>query len=99
MRPADKLIKRSALGGLEFQDLGKLYFGEDLKKVIECDLAWSSRVAALSKKAIASRAALDFVTRDIFQRDLARRRSTRTTTRRVVLIDSIGIHNFGSVEI
>ena len=72
MGHADKLIKRILLlGGLpNLQDLGKLYIGENLKEVIECDYRLELEGIAHYRKAIGiCEAAKDYVSRDLLGRD------------------------------
>src|SRR5918997_6427188 len=69
MKHADRLIQRILLlGGLpNLQDLGKLYIGEDLREVIECDLRLELEGIDHYRRAIGiAEAARDYVTRDLF---------------------------------
>ena len=69
MQHADKLIQRILfLEGLpNLQELGKLYIGETVKEVIECDLKLEKEGAENYRAAIkASEEAGDFVSRDLF---------------------------------
>jgi bacterioferritin len=68
MRHADRLIKRILfLEGLpNLQDLGKLYLGENVREILECDLRREMEAHPLYQAAIAHcESVKDFVSREI----------------------------------
>ncbi|HET6469372.1 MAG TPA: bacterioferritin [Geminicoccaceae bacterium] len=103
MRHADRLIQRILLlGGLpNLQDLGKLYIGENLKEVIECDLRLELEGIAHYRKAIKlCEEAHDFVSRDLLLDILGDEEEHQDHNRtELELIDRIGIENFGQSQI
>lgn len=103
MRHADKLIQRILLlGGLpNLQDLGKLYIGENLKEVIECDLKLELEGIDHYRKAIAiCEQAKDFVSRDLLIEILADEEGHQDQNRtELELIDRIGLENFGQSQV
>ena len=103
MQHADRLIKRILLlGGLpNLQDLGKLYIGENLKEVIECDYRLELEGIAHYRKAIGiCEAAKDYVSRDLLKDILADEEEHQDHNRTELdLIDKIGIQNFGQSQI
>ena len=103
MKHADKLIKRILLlGGLpNLQDLGKLYIGENLKELIECDLKLELEGIAVYRKAIQTcEAAKDYVSRDLIVEILEDEEGPQDhNTMELELIDKIGIENFGQSQI
>ena len=103
MQHADKLIQRILLlGGLpNLQDLGKLYIGEDLKNVIECDLRLELEGIEHYRKAIkVCEEHHDFVTRDLFIHILEEEEGHQDQNKtELELIDRIGIENFGLSQI
>lgn len=99
MQHADKLIQRILLLGAlpNLQELGKLYIGEDLKNVIECDLRLElegiEHYRAATKIAETHH---DFVTRDLFIHILADEEEHQDQNKtELELIERIGIENFG----
>ncbi len=69
MQHADLFIKRILfLGGLpNLQELNKLYIGEDVKEIIECDLKGEVEAVDTYKAAIAyADSVQDYITRDLF---------------------------------
>lgn len=99
MKHADKLIQRiRLLDGLpNLQDLGKLYIGENLKEVIECDLRLELEGIAHYRKAIEiCEQAKDFVSRDLLVEILEDEEHHQDQNRmELELIEKIGIENFG----
>lgn len=69
MQHADKFINRILLlGGLpNLQELNKLYIGEDVKEVLECDLRGELEAQDMYKNAIKHCESVgDYVSRDLF---------------------------------
>lgn len=103
MKHADKLIQRILLlGGLpNLQDLGKLYIGENLKEVIECDLRLELEGIDHYRAAIKiCEDARDYVTRDLFIEILEDEEGHQDHNQTELdLIDKIGIQNFGQSQI
>ena len=68
MKHADKLAKRILfLEGLpNFQDMGKIYIGEDVPEILQCDLKREREAHVLYKDAIAHcEKVQDYVSRDL----------------------------------
>lgn len=103
MHHADKLIQRILLlGGLpNLQDLGKLYIGENLKELIECDLRLELEGIDVYRRAIqTAEAARDFVTRDLLIEILEdEERHQDHNQAELELIAAIGIENFTQSQI
>jgi bacterioferritin len=103
MQHADRLIQRILLldGLPNLQDLGKLYIGQDLKEVIECDLRLELEGIEHYRASIAlCEKHHDFVTRDLFAEILADEEQHQDHNRtELELIERIGIQNFGQSQI
>jgi bacterioferritin len=99
MKHADKLIQRILLldGLPNLQDLGKLYIGENLEEVIECDLRLELEGIAHYRKAIEiCEQAKDYVSRDLLVEILEDEERHQDQNRtELELIEKIGIENFG----
>lgn len=98
MHHADEFIQRILLlkGMPNLQDLGKLYIGEDVKEVLECDLKLEKEAIALYREAIAyCEEVKDFVSRDLFAKILAEEEEHADgIDTQLDLIKSMGIQNY-----
>ncbi len=103
MHHADKIIQRILLlGGLpNLQDLGKLYIGQDLKEVIECDLRLELEGIEHYRRAIAlCERHDDYVSRDLLKMILAEEEEHQDHNKTELdLIERIGLENFGQSQI
>lgn len=74
MRHADDLIKRILfLEGLpNLQELGKLYIGQDVKEIMECDMKLEVDGAGHYREAVSyAEEVKDYITRDLFAKILS----------------------------
>ena len=98
MKHADTFIKRILLlGGLpNLQELGKLFIGEDVKEVIECDLKLELDGIKTYRKAIeVCEAAGDYVSRDLFLQILKDEEAHADGLEtQLKLISQIGLQNY-----
>ncbi|MGH8293445.1 MAG: bacterioferritin [Gammaproteobacteria bacterium] len=70
MKHADRLVARILLleGLPNLQDLGKLYVGEHVKEILECDLRLEMEAAPLLREAIAHcENKNDYISRELFE--------------------------------
>jgi bacterioferritin len=98
MKHADKLIARILfLEGLpNLQDLGKLYIGENVQEVLECDLRLEHAAHPLYKAAIAHAEAVgDYVTREILVAiQTSEEEHIDFLEEQLKLIETVGIQNY-----
>jgi bacterioferritin len=98
MEHADELIKRILLlGGLpNLQELGKLYIGEDVKEVLECDLKLEREGIKGYREAIGHcESVQDYVTRDLFAKILTEEEGHEDWLEtQLKLIEQIGLDNY-----
>jgi bacterioferritin len=98
MKHADKLIARILfLEGLpNLQDLGKLYVGEDVKELLECDLKLEKQAHPLYKDAIAYCESVgDYVTRELFvEIQKSEEEHIDWIEEQLGLIEKVGVQNY-----
>ncbi len=103
MQHADRLIQRILLleGLPNLQDLGKLYIGEDLKNLIECDLRLELEGIEHYRRTIEiCERHHDFVSRELIAEILAEEEEHQDHNKtELELIERIGIENFGQSQI
>jgi bacterioferritin len=98
MKHADKLIERILfLDGLpNLQELGKLYIGENVKELLECDLKLEHEALPTLKNGIAQcEKVADYVTRELFEHILeSEEEHVDFIETQLGLMEKIGIQNF-----
>ncbi|MGH8282421.1 MAG: bacterioferritin [Gammaproteobacteria bacterium] len=103
MKHADRLIERilflEALPNL--QELGKLYIGENVKEIIECDLKLEMEAAPLLREAIACcETRSDYISRELFE-DILESEEDHIDwlETQLDLINRVGIENYTQKKI
>ena len=98
MKHADKLMDRIfMLDGLpNLQDLGKLYIGEDVKEILECDLKLEYEAHPLYRDGIAQcELVKDYVTRELLvEIQESEEHHIDWIEEQLGLIEKIGIQNY-----
>lgn len=98
MKHADRLVARILfLEGLpNLQDLGKLYIGEDVKELLECDLKREREAHPIYKDAIAYCETVgDYVTRELFVAiQTSEEEHIDWIEEQLGLIEKIGLQNY-----
>ena len=98
MRHADRLVKRILfLEGLpNLQDLGKLFLGENVREILECDLRREMDAHPLYQAAIAHcESVKDFVTREILVHiQKSEEEHIDFLEEQLGLIDKMGLQNY-----
>jgi bacterioferritin len=98
MKHAEELIDRILfLEGLpNLQEVGRLYIGEDVKEILECDLKIELDGVKNYKEAVAySESVQDFISRDLFQRILSDEEGhVDYLETQLQMIEDMGIQNY-----
>lgn len=98
MQHADELIKRILfLEGLpNLQDLGKLYIGQNVKEIMECDMKLEVDGAAHYREAVAyAESAKDYVSRDLFAKILGEEEGhIDYLETQLQMIEDMGLQNY-----
>jgi bacterioferritin len=98
MKHADRLVKRILfLDGLpNLQDLGKLFIGEDVKEILQCDLRREMEAHPMYQTAIAYCEGIrDYVTRDLLvQIQKSEEEHIDFIEEQLGLIDKMGLTNY-----
>jgi bacterioferritin len=98
MKHADRLVKRILfLDGLpNLQDLGKLFIGEDVKEILQCDLRREMEAHPMYKAAIAHcETVKDFVTRELLvEIQKSEEEHIDFIEEQLGLIDKMGLPNY-----
>jgi len=98
MKHADMLIERILfLEGLpNMQDLGKVYIGEDVKDMLQCDLRLEAEAIPLLRDSVEySESVRDYVSRDLFNSILENEEEHYDWLEtQLELIDRVGLQNY-----